>query len=91
MESRTEIFDYLNKLISEEQGMPVTAQDKLLDAGLDSLGMTFFLMSVDGKYRILHGIPNGKEYEMLGLQTITMKELVNLCKKSLLETPATTE
>ena len=90
MDTKLEIFDYITKLIKEEQGMSVAAQEKLLDAGLDSLGMTMFLVNLDSKYGILENIDNGEEYEKLGLDTITMKELVNLCKISLLERPATT-
>ena len=89
--SKKEIYENLLKLVSSEKGCAVNPESKLSDAGLDSLGLTFVLIELDSKYRILKNIDSGKEYEQLNLATITIKDFVNLCKKSLLENTATTE
>jgi len=83
MDSRKEIAQYLNEVIADQQGMPLTSNDLFVEAGLDSLGLTFFLMEVDTKYALLKDIPDGQEYESLNLGSITFKDLVNLCKKAL--------
>lgn len=83
MESRKEIAQYLNEVIIDQQGMPLKSNDLFVEAGLDSLGLTFFLMEVDTKYNLLKDIPDGNENEALKLNSITFKELVNLCKKAL--------
>jgi len=82
MDSRKEIAQYLNEIIADQQGMSLTSKDLLVEAGLDSLGLTFFLMEVDTKYDLLKDIPDGQEYEALNLGNITFKDLVNLCKKA---------
>ena len=92
MKSRNDIYQHVSKLIAEENGMlPVSPQDTLSDSGLDSLGMMFLFVSLDTFYNILEGIPVGQEIEELGLDTITIKELVNLCKKSLIVKSAEAE
>ncbi len=82
MDSRKEIAQYLNEIIADQQGMSLTSKDLFVEAGLDSLGLTFFLMEVDTKYDLLKDIPDGQEYEALNLGNITFKDLVNLCKKA---------
>ena len=91
MDTKKEIFAYVNELIKEENGVEIKPTDKLADAGLDSLATVFLLTSLDSEYGILENVPNGKEYEQLGLDKITLRELVHLCMVSLLRKSETTK
>jgi hypothetical protein len=89
MDTKQDILNYILGLIAKENGIAIRAQDKLVDSGLDSLGVIVFLIGLDSKYGVLTGVPDGSEYEELKLATITMKELVILCEKSLAVKQAT--
>lgn len=89
MKTRQEILNHLITLIEEENGTSVSAKDTVLDSGIDSLGKVFLLVELDDAYGILEGVPIGEEVEKLGLDTMTIKDLVNLCKKSLITKSAT--
>ena len=82
MESRIETLEFINSLLLEENATPLEGNQRFADAGLDSLGTVFLLMALDQKYKVLKGVPSGEEVEYLGLETITMKALVNKCRNS---------
>jgi hypothetical protein len=79
MSSKQAVFEFLNDAIEEEMGQRIDMDSLILDAGLDSLGLSVFFLTVDARYPIYKDVPEGKEYEAIGLKTLTMKELVRKC------------
>ena len=48
---RLAIKEFINKIVREEHGMPMrTEEDKLVDTGCDSFGITMVLLNLDQKY-----------------------------------------
>ncbi len=79
MSNRLEVQGYINKLIDEENGMPLKPDDLLEDAGLDSLGLVFFFNELDFKYRLLKGIKSDDVHEVFNPSKTTLNSLVNSC------------
>lgn len=51
--TREEVIIYVNKVVREEHGMPMKAdEDKLIDTGCDSFGITMVLLGLDQKYGV---------------------------------------
>ena len=64
---RKEILEFINKIIEEEHGNPVTEDSLLTDSEIDSFGYAMFWLSVNQKYGIeeIKGIDNGIDYKTL--------------------------
>ena len=50
--NKESILAYINELIEEEHGEPITYEDTLISSGVDSFGLTMVLVGVDHKYNI---------------------------------------
>lgn len=71
---KQEVLDKINELIAEEKGRPVTVNNILSDANLDSLGIIFFLTTLDAEYNLMWSME-----ELPDLNNITIRELVTKC------------
>lgn len=87
---KQEVLDSINSMIVEEYGNSLTMQDKLIDSGLDSLGMSLFLIQLDSKFGVLADKQEGvSEFDHLDIENLTVRDLVNKCV--LLTTQQSTE
>lgn len=78
MSRRLEILQEINSYIEEEYGSIVTEEDMIVDAELDSLGLTLVFLAIDNKYKVY---PK-EEFESLDLTKVSVKEIldkVELC------------
>ena len=75
-----EILVTINKYIVEENGKPVTGKDLFIDSGLDSLGTTIVILTIDSEFNIAEGLSDSAIFEFLDIQNLTVKRLVHLCK-----------
>lgn len=84
MEKRKDIIEFIHKLIDEENGVLIGLEDTVDKACLDSLGTVFFLIELDNKYKLFGGSAgvSGNSFEGFKPSSVTLKELVNLCKVS---------
>lgn len=71
----TEILAFINKSISTENGQSVTAESTFLDAQLDSLGTLIAMMNIGSNYNI-----EEEEIQAIDYSTLTIKDLIELCK-----------
>lgn len=80
-ESKTEIYEIIQKGIKEEKGQPIKWNDKIEDANLDSLGLVIFFTELSTIYPILDDLPEDADIfkEVLKARKLTVKELVNKC------------
>ena len=64
---RKEILEFINKIIEEEHGNPVTEDSLLTDSEIDSFGYAMFWLSINQNYGIeeIKGIDNGIDYKTL--------------------------
>lgn len=80
---KQDILDKLNEFIVDEKGTAVTIDSMFVDSNLDSLGTMLTLLELDAEYSFLVDVPNDVDVvEHLSIQTLTVRELVNICKLS---------
>lgn len=84
---KQDILDRINELIVDEKGTAVSINGMFNDSGLDSLGKTIVLITIDSEFPIFKGIPEGAEFESLDIPNLTMRELLRKCKLSITPTP----
>lgn len=80
---KQKILDRINEVILDENGKAVTIDNTFLESELDSLGVMLTLITLDDDYHFLLGVPEDADIvEYLGVLTLTIKDLVNLCRLS---------
>ena len=53
MRTEAELIEFINDLVREEHGMPMTKlTDKLVDTGVDSFGVVMVLMGIGKEYDV---------------------------------------
>jgi len=77
--SKREAFNFVNKLISQENGRALKLNDTLIKSELDSLGYLLVLLGIEKKYCILIDVPKGEELSHIDIEVVTMKQLINRC------------
>lgn len=76
--NRSDVLDKINKLIKVENGSPITEEDKIVDSGIDSLGISILFMEIDAEYSIYP-----KEvFEAIDFSSYTVKEMIDEVIKS---------
>ena len=82
-----EILETFNKAIRNEHGNRVTLDSLLIDADLDSFGITMVLLEMDDNYKYFHKGSFGEDpFAEIPYYTISIKEIIDICK---LETTTT--
>lgn len=84
MMSKKAVLDKINKIITNEKGVPVAMDGMLADAQLDSLGTSITLISIDAEFNILD--PVSPEKDLLNLTKLSMRDLVTKCILSTTDT-----
>ena len=75
-----DILARINKIILEEKGVRVTIDSTLLNADLDSFGITVLFIELDADYKYFKDIPEGIDpFTTINYKDITIKEMVNTC------------
>ena len=80
MDTREEIFDYINKKIVQENGLSLSINDTISDAELDSLGLVFFISEIDNRYNTQDS-ETSLDITIQEINNMPVKDLINLCKK----------
>jgi acyl carrier protein len=82
----SEVLGRINELIVEEGGRKVALDDKFMDCDIDSIGLIMFFLELEEQFPIFDAIPGDEDpIESLGLDNMTVRELVHKCRLSLLE------
>jgi len=76
-----EILSSINKIIISENGLPVQMSNLFIQSDLDSLGVLIVILDIAGEYNI-----SGEVLDELDFSTLTVINLVNLCKSSITNT-----
>ena len=65
--NRQEILEFINKIIEEEHGNPVTEDSLLTDSEIDSFGYAVFWLELNSNYKIeeMKGLDEGIDYTAL--------------------------
>lgn len=65
--NRQEILEFINKIIEEEHGNPVTEDSLLTDSEIDSFGYAVFWLELNNNYKIeeIKGLDEGIDYTTL--------------------------
>lgn len=65
--SRQEILEFINKIIEEEHGNPVSEDSLLTDSEIDSFGYAVFWLELNSNYKIkeIKGFDEGIDYTTL--------------------------
>ena len=71
--NRDQIIDFVNEQIEEENGNPITEEQKLIDSGVDSFGLTMVIVNIDQKYDVY---PK-EEFKKLKFDEMTLKKVVD--------------
>lgn len=85
--TKQKILNRINEIIQDEKGHPVNIDQLFKESDLDSLGITLTLVTIDAEFPIFKDIPEGQEFEYLDTSNLTMRDLVNKCKLSIMTTP----
>lgn len=72
--SREENLDWVNELIEEEHGTALTEDDKLIDSGADSFGITMVLLALDQRFE---GKFDAKWIKSVNIDKLTVKEILD--------------
>ena len=64
---RKEILEFINKIIEEEHGNPLTEDSLLTDSEIDSFGYAVFWLELNSNYKIeeIKGLDEGIDYTIL--------------------------
>lgn len=65
--NREESLIWLNELIEEEHGEPLTEKDKFIDSEVDSFGITMILLTLDQEF--------GDKFNQEWLKSVVIKDL----------------
>jgi len=76
-----EVLDVINEVIREERGKRVTLDSTLLDADLDSFGITMLFVRLDDEYEYFKkaGLSENDPFGEIPYETITIREIVDTC------------
>lgn len=75
-----EILEFINSKIREEKGNRVTLDSLLIDAELDSFGVTVVLLDIDEEYDYFTKAGYGEDpWKEIQFATISIKEIVDSC------------
>ncbi len=75
-----ETLEVINGLIREEKGNRVTLDSTLLDADMDSFGITMLFLDLDDKYDYFKDIPADVDpFTTINYGEITIQEIVDQC------------
>lgn len=75
-----EVLEFINKTIHSEKGVNVQVGQKLIDAELDSFGITVLFMDLDTEYQYFKDVPDDVDpFTLIDFQHITIKEMVDQC------------
>lgn len=85
--TKQEILNRINEIIQEEKGHPVNIDQLFKESDLDSLGITITLVTLDAEFPIFKNVPEGQEFESLDIPNLTMRDLVNKCRLSIMPMP----
>ena len=78
-----EILSRINKVILEENGLPVQMGNLFIQSELDSLGTLITLLNIAGEFDIDN---DEMEKKMDSIPALTVNELIDLCKSSITST-----
>ena len=70
--NRQEILEFINKIIEEEHGNPVTEDSLLTDSEIDSFGYAVFWLELNSNYKIeeIKGLDEGIDYTTLKVSQV---------------------
>ena len=71
-----EVLAKINEIIVDEKGQAVTMDSMLLDADLDSLGISIALITIDSEFEILN---QEEDLSALDIPNLTITDLVEKC------------
>jgi acyl carrier protein len=75
-----EVLDFMNTIIEEENGVPITIDSKYSDASIDSFGTVVFFLELDDKFSYFESDEEYREFmNTADFSTLTIKELVQQC------------
>ena len=75
-----EVLEFINAVVREEKGNRVTVDSLLIDADLDSFGITVLFLELDGEYEYFSDVPDDVDtFSTIDFPTITIKEIVDKC------------
>ena len=77
--TKTEVLDFINNGIVDENGVKVTLDSDLFDAGLDSLGTLMLMAGLDSEYGIYDPDLHGEDFFTSDLKNLTVRDLVTKC------------
>jgi acyl carrier protein len=83
--NKVDIYNRINEIIYDENGEHVPKEGLFKDSGLDSLGITIALITLDSEFPIL-GDDQENGFKDLDIPNLTMRDLVNKCKLSITNT-----
>ena len=73
MISAEEITTFINDLVREEHGMPMTKlTDQLVDTGIDSFGIVMVLMGISNEYNVY----NKDELSSMDIPSLTLSDMI---------------
>lgn len=71
--NREEIITFINRVVRAEHGMPMkNDDDKLVETGCDSFGITMILLELDNEY----GVYTRDELKNIVIQELTLGTIV---------------
>jgi acyl carrier protein len=71
---KQKILDRLNELIIQEKGRPITIDDTIKEADLDSLGIVFVFIELDSEYSL-----SDKTNNFWDMANLTVRQIVTGC------------
>jgi acyl carrier protein len=71
---KQKILDRLNELIIQEKGRPITIDDTIKEADLDSLGIVFVSIELDSEYSL-----SDKTNNFWDMANLTVRQIVTGC------------
>lgn len=75
-----DVLERINEIIREEKGNRVTLNSKLVDAELDSFGITVLFITLDDEYGYFKDVPDGEDvFATIPYASITIREVVAKC------------
>lgn len=77
--NREKILSYINEVIIDEEGKPVTEDNLLIDSEADSFGISMILISIDDRFNIW----TQEEMEAMDVTTLTVKEILDKVEATL--------
>ena len=76
--SRDFLIEELNEILEENDGQPFETEDeRIIDLGLDSFGMTMFFLELDDRYSYFKGYSNKEEFmKNIDWEKLTLNDII---------------